>query len=395
VPDLSQLRAASFRGKPFSVLDVSADGLARRVHTHEYPGRDEPYSEDLGAQTTGYSFEAFATWAQRDALVRACQAPGAGPLVHPVYGTVSVRCTSCTVSESTSSLGVSRFSLTFVRSGSNRFPAATENSGPRIELAAAASRLEMIESFIGHWTSDVPQWLTDATVGVVESLGAVIGSAASGVAVGSGLGPFSASLASMTGGAAGLVAEPTTLASTVSSTIRKLAALATDPLSSLRALEGVLSFDDALPAVTPSTRSRQIQLERRQALTRLVGGSAATEAVVTIARVALESYEQSAALRERLVALFDPEIDAAADSGEDRVSGALELIRREGIADLKRRGADLARVQTLTLSGSVPAVVLAYRLYGDPDRDAEIVSRNRITHPGYVPAGVALELLNA
>mgnify|MGYP000977712715 CR=1 FL=1 len=36
---------------------------------------------------------------------------------------------------------------------------------------------------------------------------------------------------------------------------------------------------------------------------------------------------------------------------------------------------------------SVPALVAAHRLYGDAGRDAEIVGRNRIRHPGRVPGG--------
>jgi prophage DNA circulation protein len=46
-----------------------------------------------------------------------------------------------------------------------------------------------------------------------------------------------------------------------------------------------------------------------------------------------------------------------------------------------------------------PALVLAQRLYGDPAsveaRAAEIVARNKVRHPGFVPGGVALQVLSA
>jgi len=42
----------------------------------------------------------------------------------------------------------------------------------------------------------------------------------------------------------------------------------------------------------------------------------------------------------------------------------------------------------------MPAIVLAYRLYGDAERADEIVARNRVRHPGFVPGGQPLEVLS-
>ena len=45
------------------------------------------------------------------------------------------------------------------------------------------------------------------------------------------------------------------------------------------------------------------------------------------------------------------------------------------------------------------ALVIAQRLYGDParmeERAAEIVARNKVPHPGFVPGGAALQVLSA
>ena len=35
---------------------------------------------------------------------------------------------------------------------------------------------------------------------------------------------------------------------------------------------------------------------------------------------------------------------------------------------------------------AVPSLVLAHRLYGDALRGSEIVTRNKLRHPGFVPA---------
>jgi prophage DNA circulation protein len=40
-----------------------------------------------------------------------------------------------------------------------------------------------------------------------------------------------------------------------------------------------------------------------------------------------------------------------------------------------------------------PALVLAYSLYEDASRDADIIARNNVRHPGFVPGGRTLEVL--
>ena len=47
----------------------------------------------------------------------------------------------------------------------------------------------------------------------------------------------------------------------------------------------------------------------------------------------------------------------------------------------------------VTPEATQPALVLAYGLYEDAGREAEIVTRNKVRHPGFVPGGQALEVL--
>lgn len=66
------------------------------------------------------------------------------------------------------------------------------------------------------------------------------------------------------------------------------------------------------------------------------------------------------------------------------------------VRDITARGATLARLFSYTPKATEPALVIANRIYGTVDieaRTAEIVSRNKVRHPGFVPGGIALELL--
>lgn len=66
----------------------------------------------------------------------------------------------------------------------------------------------------------------------------------------------------------------------------------------------------------------------------------------------------------------------------------LEVVRKQvraHLTEVARAGVRLAEVITLE---SLPAVVLAYQRYGDATRAAEIVTRNKVAHPGFLPVGV-------
>ena len=41
----------------------------------------------------------------------------------------------------------------------------------------------------------------------------------------------------------------------------------------------------------------------------------------------------------------------------------------------------------------MPSLALSYALYGNIDHSDEIVARNKVQHPGFVPGGIQLEVL--
>ncbi|MNJ70394.1 hypothetical protein D3C77_668450 [compost metagenome] len=54
-------------------------------------------------------------------------------------------------------------------------------------------------------------------------------------------------------------------------------------------------------------------------------------------------------------------------------------------AHLTAVAASGVRLVDVTPEQSLPALVLAYRRFGDATRAGEVVQRNRIRHPGFVP----------
>ncbi len=62
---------------------------------------------------------------------------------------------------------------------------------------------------------------------------------------------------------------------------------------------------------------------------------------------------------------------------------------------LRLRNLSITPSGMIEMANTIPACVLAWRLYGDADRDDEIVARNAISHPNFVQGGDVLEVLLA
>ncbi|MCI3943462.1 hydroxyacid dehydrogenase [Pseudomonas syringae] len=66
---------------------------------------------------------------------------------------------------------------------------------------------------------------------------------------------------------------------------------------------------------------------------------------------------------------------------------ALNTVRQALVRHLNAVAASGVRLVDMKVSEPLPALVLAYRRFGDASRGQEIVQRNRLAHPGFVPPG--------
>ena len=88
-----KLQPASFRNVPFLVRAVEGTH-GRRLATHEYPLRDDPWHEDLGRLAKSFAFDAYVVEPDHIksalALISACETDGPGKLTHPWIGELDV-----------------------------------------------------------------------------------------------------------------------------------------------------------------------------------------------------------------------------------------------------------------------------------------------------------------
>lgn len=169
---------ASFRGVSFYVetSDVSA---GRRTVTHEYPQRDEPFTEDLGRAAREYRFSAFVIGDdcidQAKKLRDALETPGAATLVHPQLGELQVIALPGASLSFSQAMRTIRFSLAFIEAGLNAFP--TQDGATQSQSRSAADGLmsSAIDAFSEAINLDaVEDFVQDALNGdLLDSLGII------------------------------------------------------------------------------------------------------------------------------------------------------------------------------------------------------------------------------
>lgn len=444
------LLVASFRGVEFK-FEAHQTTLGRRVEVHQYPGRDDPYGEDLGQLAGVWNLDGFVIgpdyWSKRDALMDALNKSGPGELVHPYLGKKNVVVTDASVIETFDEGGMARFRLEFTQTTEPTYPKATADTAAAVLDKAAAATAAVNDSFINR----VGGWLKTGTYYVQQAAGllsgglvsAVLGVARQYLPVGSILGGIS-SLVSAGAAIGSLITNPASFASGFSGLTGQFRYLADSFVSysadrpraqaQIKAayVAQALGFAPAIPlrpialATATAAENPQPAIIAVQAaiaggqpvgLNNLVylnipGGASvnADQALYVALAADIDAYGRRQALINEAastsamtwgsfqdaIAVRDDlanRLESEAVIADDQVCAALLDLRLAVIVDITARSADLRRLDWFTPIATRPACVLAYSLYGDATQGDDIRDRNHIPHPGFVPGGRAVEIL--
>ena len=429
---------ASFRGVSFWV-ESSDLSVGRRTVTHQYPQRDEPFTEDLGRAAREYRFSAFVLGEdyieQAKKLREALEKPGAATLVHPEFGEIQVVAQPGASMSFSQSMRRVNFSLAFVEAGLNAFP-TPEGASQQASRAAADKVSEAAaDSFEESLTlDDIEDFVQDALNGdLLDALDIISNSEIAKVL------DFADRVSDLANDAISLVrGGPKAFATKLMGALG-LSRLATTVAGwqrvgkSLCALADDLRGDDDEPVystvkpksaeVIESNRKAVYSLCRQAVLVQAVGVSTLIgtdvdstvanssilpdegEAVVDSGTGAAEvgtvtssgsfsssptiSYDEMLEARERIVGRLEEEM---LDVEDDRVFMALREAATAVSKDLSSRAEEQARLYDYDAGAVLPSCVTAMELYGDATRAQEIVVRNGVTNPLFCPN--VLKVLN-
>lgn len=439
---------ASFRGVPFFV-DSDSTPVGRRTQLHEYPQRDKPLVEDLGAKTRIVKMTAFVIGDDclfhRDNLLHALNQPGSGELVHPWFGRMRVTAgDGCEVSHERRDGGLVRFELEFIEAGEKGYPVGVPNNASLLEdeseswLASAIARYKAamamvnkarlavvalqngiagiqmaIQREFGQLIALVTsvEVLADMLINAPGNFATMIRGQFASIGGSNRSSGYRWESSSSAAGGSGLDADP--------EFARSVARLSASD-------EGFTSFADASRSITSKVEAAQELTAASVLAAGSVAGGQETVAVVeaTLAlvrdallvqavRVAASMPVVAApaplpgvpALEQQVVAPIErAEVPVAADviALRDAINAAMwaaslttphdhfdamEAARKRVKAHLSEVAGAGVRLVTAERKENLPAVVLAYQCFGDASRADEIVTRNKVVHPGFLPAG--------
>lgn len=385
------LRPASFRGVQFEVSTRNYVG-GRRLATREYPKRDEPTNEDMGRKARLFTISAFlfgrAYLGARNSLLEALEQEGPGEYVDPWGLSYSVVVSKFSTTEELGKGGYVAFTIDFVEDADgghiSRIDTAALTSGAADEAEDAyvvdfsyrfgvigpdlvrSEALERAESWMDRACS--LSWATPAAI---------------------------RSIVNLRRQATVLMNKPAQFASGIRSTIISL--VGGVPLESAAdgregnrrytATRELAAMAPERPLITPT--SSQVTINQA-AFADLTSGLAVVQAARATTDMDFEVYEDAVSVRQQVAA----DLDAIMSTAADPLYETLHALRAAVVRDITVRGADLARLDSLTLGTTLPALVVAHAYYGDAARESDLLSRNpAIRHPGFVPGNRALKVI--
>lgn len=402
----------------------SADtSVGRRVVVHEFPLKDLPLPEDMGRKASEFTVEGFLIGDNylfnMKRLIAALTEAGPGTLIHPSLGTLQVSLVQPARlrEQFIERRGMVSFSLTFVEAGEQAQPSTEVDTQQAVEDAADAAYGPIEEDFASGFSVDgAPAWSLDSIVGEINKINDVVSSVRAALRFDlSVLSQLVRAGSMLKANVLGLLATPNALATELSVQFRALVGLfdfsasgtgtgtsatafgsAGKPSNPMRNLLPLATYGQAStyvrPTIPTNTPVRRQQAANQAAVFALVARSAVVEAVRSSIYLPFASAEESVAVRDML---YDA-LDTLMLDAPDAVYAALHDLRSAMVRDITARGADLARLSTMTLPASVPAQVLSYNLYGSGAYAAELVERNQaaatVLHPLFMPGGMPLEV---
>lgn len=423
-PCLPALRSASYRGAPFWVEHDTED-YARRIVTHEKPMSETPDFEDLGARyesfrVTGYVFGSDAV-AQKDAVAAAAKARGPAILTLPAVAPFMARCMSLSISRSKDRQGYFELAFEFRKDdgGSMGFftpLGAFESMIGSVLTDAIAPISDMVSEALQ--VVDVALYARDAAVGVVQGLASAVfdavGTVADAVAPAfaditafvSDVGAVSGAALNVYSNAETLLASSTSDASATATSgvvpaifdLMNSAVATMTPADAYTVTKTLTDFSvNEEPPIDPNpngdiarlnaeiakSSSEQARAKNVAVLNAAVRSAALILNAKAASAMTYDNRAQAVQTRADLVEAFSNQITQTDDIA---VVKALCQARDLAVKAISAQTADLAPVIDVTAPQSMPALYWAYRLYGDPSRADELVARNDVTRPAFMPS---------
>ncbi len=393
--NLKAVRKGSFRGVEFKVFTSDAS-FGRRLVDHEFAKRDIPYQEDMGRKAREFNVEAFVIGPnyliQKNALISAVETEGPGLLIHPFYGNKQVSIKNFRVREAAGEQGMARIDFECVEAGTLTFPKSLIDPNSKLEGIVDGLRDASATDFLSKYNVlSKPQFVVDSARDKVEGVADFISTQTSSVStLSNSVTDLAFSVRNLKADVNDLVHEPEALQSRLSSAMRLLSGAFGSKNDSVKVYSGFFGYgsDDIDPPF--NTPNRTQQKKNSGAINDLVDREAICQAAIDAALIKHKSTEDADKVRRLL---FDA-IEAQKESCDDDDVYSNLLALKAGVAEAIPVSTEtIPSIVQIELPQATPSLVLSYSLYENFEREQDILDRNNVSNPCFVPGGVALKVL--
>lgn len=400
-------KKGSFRDVPFLYVDSDGD-LGRRKAVFEYPQGVKPYVEDMGRKARTFSMTLVVAgpdyMKKRDNLIEAFETKGSGILVHPTIGKMTVEVMAVRgPRESTQQGGTATFNVTFMESGEKDFlkykpntAASVSDKAYKVDTAAAVQlKKKLFLSDQLYLLVAAGEQLKEFTEEIKQSVSKYTDMARNNALTKSisdihdAVQNITSSALDISNTAANLIRSPIDLYQSIQEIVSDIIKAATDPLSAFKALKDFWGYTGTNDTIPLTTTNRIIENENKTQLILAFNVAATSGAAQSASQADYASQQDADAIRH----MIEDKIDDLCLLADVDLYNALMDLRAAVISDLVSRPG-LPGLITVTMPEDIPALVLAYRLYADAEQAGDIVARNHIVHPGFLPGGRDLEVLD-
>lgn len=421
----------SFRGVKFRTTSMRTHvGQRRGIYELPYDSKGAA-SVNLGRKARRYAiemlliqndykrgagFDEAAFDAARDALIAAVEQPGAGLLVHPTLGSVMVvPHDSIEITENTMEGGLVSIRFEATESRAEVTPAVTPSARSQLpQNAVSVHSAAQIDLTSNLKTAGYPAFIAFSSIAAIDnaltSLRNLNGFISAQLSVpgriASEIDAIADQIVQLHNAPAQLYADLQSAMDVVFSAITKVASAALGDLdagtsgaarvesrvSAGRAALLAASTDTAADIANAGTRDTPARAQERQntaAIRNAVRAAHFASLANSINDLEFNSRTEANTLLTALLAKADQLLS------DDALGAAVfdAVYETRSQLQTRLRNLSITASTTVTLDNEIPACILAWRLYGDADREDEIVARNDIAHPSFVPGASVLEVL--
>jgi len=389
---LDNYRQAKFRGISFFVPSSETAG-GRRGAIFEFPKRDTPFIEDMGRKARKFSIDAIIVGDDymqiRNDLIQALEKKGSGKLVHPYLGTLDVFCTDYSFRETSNEGRMVSFTISFAESGLLQFPNTiidtTTNAALKKRNALQKAKLNYMNRMLDLKRARRPistQW--DLMFDTVEFGLTVLNDAKKTV---SSVSSYQRDLTNLFDKLKSAIFDDDFLSD-----------------SFLNLMTFGTNEDDEAPADETNAKN---QLDEMKLMFDFAPLQTITEddpslifadfyqfnsvinALGLMTIIEYDSVDESQEIKQGIFAKLD-EIMLSID--DDELYDSLYDLQTAVTQDLEIRVNELPRLTEYIPIISLPALVIAHELYGNIDEEQDLVDRNHVSNPNFVPGSQPIEV---